>query len=81
MRSDSYLDKEGHSVAASFKNNTKVDTEAVREALSEKDDQAVILDYNGNPVLSIWDKLDLGNGIHWAMMSEIDVAEAFSPMD
>ncbi len=29
-RSDSFLDKEGHSVVASFKNNTKVETEAVQ---------------------------------------------------
>jgi methyl-accepting chemotaxis protein len=81
MRSDSFLDKTGHSVAASFSNNTRVDTVAVREALSGKENQEVILDYNGNPVLSCWDAVDLGNGIRWAMMSEIDVAEAFSPTD
>lgn len=81
MRSDSYLDKEGHSVVASFKNNTKVDTEATRQALKGKEDQAVIFDYNGNPVLSCWDAVDLGSGVRWAMMSEMDVAEAFSPVD
>ena len=81
MRSDSYLDKEGHSVAASFKNNTRVDTEAVRQALAGKEAQEVIMDYNGNPVLSCWDAVDLGSGVRWAMMSEIDVAEAFSPVD
>jgi len=81
MRSDSFLDPDGHSVAASLKNNTKVKTEAVREALAGNENQAVILDYNGNPVLSCWDAVDLGSGIRWAMMSEIDVAEAFSPVD
>ena len=81
MRSDSYLDKEGHSVAASFKNKTGVDTEAVRQALSGKKGREVIMDYNGNPVLSCWDTIDLGNGFRWAMMSEIDVAEAFCPVD
>lgn len=79
MRSDSYLDKVGHSVVASFKNNTTVDTEAVREALAGKPGQRVINDYNGNPVLSCWDAVDIGNGVRWAMMSEIDVAEAFCP--
>jgi methyl-accepting chemotaxis protein len=81
MRSDSFLDPEGHSVAAAFKNNTRVDTEAVREALAGKENQAVIFDYNGSPVLSCWDAVDLGSGVRWAMMSEIDVAEAFSPVD
>ncbi|MCP4103920.1 MAG: methyl-accepting chemotaxis protein [Desulfobacteraceae bacterium] len=81
MRSDSFLDKEGHSVAASFRNKTKVDTKAVRQALAGKEDQQVIIDYNGNPVLSCWDSLDMGNDIRWAMMSEMDVAEAFCPKD
>lgn len=34
MRSDSYLDKEDHSVEASFKNNRKVETEAENEGYS-----------------------------------------------
>ncbi len=81
MRSDSYLDKEGHSVIASFKNNTTVDTEGTQQALAGKENQDVILDYNGNPVLSAWDAVDLGSGVRWAMLSEIDVAEAFCPKD
>ncbi|MEW5724454.1 MAG: methyl-accepting chemotaxis protein [Thermodesulfobacteriota bacterium] len=81
MRSDSYLDKEGHSVTASFKNGTKVETVAVKQALAGKDGQEVIIDYNGNPVLSCYGAVELGGGVHWAMMSEVDVAEAFSPVD
>ncbi len=81
MRSDSYLDPTGHSVSASFKNNARVDTTATRRALAGDEDQAVILDYNGNPVLSCWDGIDVGQGIRWAMLTEIDVAEAFSPVD
>lgn len=81
MRSNSFLDPQGHSVDASFKNNTRVDTEAVREALKGNENQKVIIDYNGNPVLSAWDRVDMGQGIYWAMISEIDVAEAFSPVD
>ncbi|MHC5061650.1 MAG: methyl-accepting chemotaxis protein [Planctomycetota bacterium] len=81
MRSDSYLDPAGHSVAAAFKNNAIVDTQAIREALAGRQGQKVIADYNGNPVLSCWDPIDLGSGVRWAMMSEIDVAEAFSPVD
>jgi methyl-accepting chemotaxis protein len=81
MRSDSFLDPEGHSVAASFKNNTQVKTEATKSALAGNENQEVIIDYNGNPVLSAWDPIDIGSGIRWAMISEMDIAEAFSPVD
>ncbi|MBF0142012.1 MAG: methyl-accepting chemotaxis protein [Magnetococcales bacterium] len=81
MRSDSFLDPKGHSVEAAFKNGTKVDTEATRGALAGNEGQKVILDYNHNPVLSAWSAVELGNGLRWAMISEIDVAEAFSPKD
>ena len=81
MRSDSYLDPEGHSVKASFKNKTQVDTVAVRSALAGGDGQKVIKDYNGNTVLSTWDPIEVADGITWAIIAEIDVAEAFSPKD
>lgn len=81
MRSDSFLDPEGHSVAYSFKNNVQVKTEAAKSALAGNKDQEVIIDYNGNPVLSAWNPIDIGSGIRWAMISEIDIAEAFSPVD
>ncbi len=81
MRSDSYLDPEEHSVATSFKKNTQVQTDAVLQALAGNEDQRVITDYRGAPVLSAWDAVDLGNGVRWAIMSEVDVEEAFSPVD
>ena len=81
MRSDSFLSPESHSVIASFKNNTKVDTEAVQDALNGGENRKVIMDYNGNPVLSSWHAIDLDSDIRWAMISEIDVAEAFCPVD
>ncbi|KKL16573.1 hypothetical protein LCGC14_2494200, partial [marine sediment metagenome] len=81
MRSDSYLDPKGHSVEASMRNREGVDTEATRSALAGNAGQDVIIDYNGNPVLSAWHPVELGNGVRWAMISEIDVAEAFSPVD
>jgi len=81
MRSDSFLDKEGHSVAASFDKNNTIDTEAVRQALAGKRGSKVIADYRVNPAISDWDYLDIGSGIRWAVISEIDVAEAFSPKD
>ncbi len=79
MRSDSYLDPTHHSVAASFKNpdKGKVDTQATHNALSGQTGSAVIIDYNGNPVLSSFSPLEVG-GHQWAVLSEIDEAEAFS---
>lgn len=81
MRSDSFLDPTNHSVKNSFKNpeKGKVDTDASREALSGKTDQKIIIDYNGNPVLSSFTHLKFGD-LNWALIAEIDEAEAFAPI-
>lgn len=81
MRSDSYLNKTEYSVRASFKNSTKVETIAVQKALAGEEGQNVITDYRGYPVLSAWSSIEVMDGIKWAMISEIDVSEAFSPKD
>ncbi|MDH5543083.1 MAG: methyl-accepting chemotaxis protein [Nitrospinota bacterium] len=82
MRSDSFLDPVNHSVRASFANpeKGKVDTEAVRRGLAGESGSDVIVDYNGNPVLSIFSPLNV-NGERWIVIAEMDVAEAFSPVD
>ncbi len=82
MRSDSYLDPHHHSVAASFRDpgQGKVDTHAVNEALAGRTGAGVIIDYNGNPVLSAYAPIRYGD-MNWAVLAEIDVAEAFSPVD
>ena len=82
MRSDSFLDPKGHSVKASFAGNAQqngVLTEAVKQGLSGHTDQTIIIDYNGNPVLSAYTPLSI-SGMHWVLLSEIDVAEAFNPI-
>ncbi len=58
MRSDSYLDPVNHSIVGSFKNPVqgKADTEAVRACFQGSTKTDVIIDYNGNPVLSAWPK-------------------------
>ena len=79
MRSNSFLDKEGHSVKASFAGTLSkngVDTEAVKRALRKEKSTVIIIDYNGNPVLSSFDYIDFGN-FKWAILSEIDESEAF----
>ena len=82
MRSDSYLDREHHSVVASFRDQEKgrAHTTAVETALKGETGAEVILDYNGNPVVSAFSPAKIG-GFTWALLAEIDVAEAFSPVD
>ena len=77
MRSDSFLDPKGHSLKASFANPTtgNCDTEASRNALSGQSDTRIVIDYNGNPVLSAYSPIKIGQDLHWAIMSEIDEAE------
>ena len=79
MRSDSFLDPENHSIVGSFRNpeKGKVDTRASREALEGKTDKRIIIDYNGNPVLSAFTPIPVG-GTTWALIAEIDEAEAFA---
>ncbi|MDP6166462.1 MAG: methyl-accepting chemotaxis protein [Gammaproteobacteria bacterium] len=79
MRSDSYLDPTNHSVVASFANPElgRVDSIASAAALSGEAGTQIIIDYNGNPVLSAYTPLDIF-GTQWALLSEIDEAEAFA---
>jgi len=79
MRTDSFLDPTNHSVKASFANPTKgsVDTQAAREALSGKTGYKIIMDYLGNPVLSAFSSLNIGE-YTWAILAEIDESEAFA---
>jgi methyl-accepting chemotaxis protein len=82
MRSNSYLDPAGHSVKASFKGTIKhngVDTEAVREGLKGETSTKIIIDYNGNPVLSAYTLIDIGD-VQWVLLAEIDEAEAMAPV-
>ncbi len=58
----------------------RVKTDAVELALSGKKDIKVIKDYRGEPVLSAYSLLKL-NGLNWAILSEIDEAEANLPIE
>ena len=83
MRSDSFLDPVGHTVEASFKGsiaNNGVQTVSVKNALAGKTGAEIILDYNGNPVLSAFSPVDF-YGTRWALIAEIDEAEAFATTD
>ena len=79
MRSDSYRAPETHSVVGSFKDpeECKVETGAARAALSGRSGAELITSYLGNRVLSAYTPVEIG-GITWALLAEIDEAEAFT---
>ena len=81
MRSDLFHDPKNFGVAASMKNNNTMDTEATQSALAGGENVDIIMDKDGVPVISSWHPIELGEGIRWAMMSEIDIAEAYNPVD
>jgi len=79
MRSDSYLDSVRRSVVSSFAGTIAengVDTKASNEALSGKEGVELITDYRNTPVLSAYAPIDIF-GTRWALLAEIDEAEAF----
>jgi methyl-accepting chemotaxis protein len=82
MRSDSYLDPTGHSVIASFAGNIEqngVNTAAVAKGLQGISNTEIIIDYNGNPVLSAYLPFTFSN-LKWVLLAEIDKSEAFAPV-
>jgi PAS domain S-box-containing protein len=56
----------------------KVETAGTKAALQGERGTATFLDYRGVPVLSAYKPLEIG-GLRWAIMSEIDEAEALAP--
>ncbi len=81
MRSDSVLDPKQYSIEASFKDQRKVNTEAVRQGVEGKEGRGIIKGRDGQLVLADWDPINLGQDVRWVMISQIDVAEAFVPVD
>ncbi len=83
MRSSSFLDPDGHSVEASFAGNVKnngVDTDAATEGLNNKTETKVIMDYTGNPVLSSYTPIKVGDTT-WVVIAEINESEVMAPVN
>lgn len=57
----------------------KVLTEAAKQALVGKAGTQIVRDYRNIPVLSSYAPLQI-DGLEWAIMSEIDLAEAYAPI-
>ncbi len=84
MRSDSFVDKSGnHSVDSSMAGTVAdngVDTKALNEVIKGNSGAEIINDYNGNPVLSVFAPLKIGD-VTWAIIAEIDEAEINKPIN
>lgn len=82
MRSDSFLDPVHRSISASFAGTVEkngADTYAVKQALKGVSGVGMVIDYNGNPVLSAYSPINVF-GLNWALLAEIDVAEVNKPI-
>ena len=78
MRSDSFMDPEGHSVLASFnKPDGHVDTYAVNRAIAGENGVDIMVDYNGSSVLSAYAPLGF-EGLDWIIIAEMDEQEALA---
>jgi len=79
MRSNSFLDPVNRSIKASFANPVTgaVDTEASRAALAGQTGSQIIKDYRNSSVLSAYTPVKVGSTT-WALLVEIDKAEAFA---
>lgn len=56
-----------------------VNTKGADHALQGKEGTSIFVDYNGNPVLSSYDKVEIP-GLNWVILAEIDLAEAEIPI-
>ncbi len=81
MRSNSFLDPVQHSIIASFANPSQgaVKTDATYAVFSGETGSKIIRDYRGLPVLSAYTPMKMGETT-WAVIAEIDKAEAFQPI-
>jgi len=81
MRSDSRHDTRFRSVSGSFAHPDKgrVDTLPVRQALAGTTWAGVTVNYAGQEVLAASAPFELG-GLTWALVAEIETAEAFAPV-
>ncbi len=81
MRSDS-VSGGNRTVKASLlnKQSSSAKSVAIEAAVSGEQGEGVIINYLQKPVLSAWVPVTMGQN-HWALLAEIDVKEALSPVD
>jgi methyl-accepting chemotaxis protein len=80
MRSDSYLNKDTHSIKASFANPAtgSIDTVATRAALEGKNDIIMATGYTKQQVLLAYSVVEIGKDLKWAIVSRMDESEVLA---
>lgn len=81
MRSDSSSEP-ALAMDASLKNPATgaANSSTIDEALDGNSGSGVVVNYLGKPVVSAWTRIKVGD-FYWAMLADIDVTEALSPID
>ncbi len=79
LRSDSFLDPETYSVAASLRypDQGRIQTVASQNALSGQTGRGILRNYLGTRVLSVYAPLQIGD-ITWALIADIETSEALA---
>lgn len=81
MRSDSLSDPKRSAVnSITDRENGRVTSLAISRALAGRTGNGVVKNYLGKPVLSSWVPVKINN-FSWALLAEIDITEALSPID
>lgn len=79
MRSDSFKNNEALSVAASFRNKEKANSEAIDNGLSNQTGVFESENYAGDKVISGYTSIKFGS-LDWALVVDIESAEAFAAL-
>lgn len=75
---DGYMRSQSRFSAENTILTTQVDSHAVQAALADEAGVEIITDYRGEEVISAYEPIEIF-GQHYAMIAEMDVAEAFGP--
>jgi methyl-accepting chemotaxis protein len=80
MRSDSYKHPEKLSVVSSFKQQTKINSDAITNALSGGSGTFQSINYDNVEVVSGYEGINFGP-LKWALVADIEKDEAFASID
>jgi methyl-accepting chemotaxis protein len=82
MRSDSHLDKKHHSIQNSFSNPAlgRCNTDDIKNALQNKTNKNILLDYRDQEVLSAYTSIKIDD-FKWALITKIDKKEIMQKID
>ncbi len=80
MRSDVYLHPDKYSVKTSFADSDKgkIETQAIKEAISGNTGRGILTNYDNDKVLSAYTPIKIYDTVTWALIADIGQSEAFA---